>query len=190
MINVEGFLPVRWDIVSAVLKVESQKNYEPHLAMQNNERRANDGSFYAYNVLPAGSLYYGEIYAHDPDHLGQILQLMEKENGGYESELLIGKGITRGYGRVKLHLETITESKLNPETIETRVKSLDKLFLEIHLQTVTQLHVGSGDNDGLVDNQLFRRVDGKLIIPGSSLAGVLRSRATMLFSSLFNLINV
>jgi len=136
LINVEGFLPVRWNIGSKVQKLESQKNYEPHLAMQDNERRANDGSFYAYNVLPAGSLYYGEIYAHDPEHLKQILQLMENENEGYESELLIGKGITRGYGRVKMHLEPCPESKLNPEPIEKRVKSLDSVTLYFLSDTI------------------------------------------------------
>ncbi|HBW37363.1 RAMP superfamily CRISPR-associated protein [Desulfosporosinus sp. BICA1-9] len=64
---------------------------------------------------------------------------------------------------------------------------MDKLILEIHFQTVTQIHIGSGDNEGLVDNQLMRRVDGKYIIPGSSLAGVLRARATRLFPRLFML---
>ncbi len=64
------------------------------------------------------------------------------------------------------------------------MKKMDRILLAANLTLATQLHVGSGDDSPLCDAMIYRRPDSALIIPGSSVAGALRGRATRLFSSL------
>ncbi|KKM12780.1 hypothetical protein SY88_01495 [Clostridiales bacterium PH28_bin88] len=61
---------------------------------------------------------------------------------------------------------------------------MNKLLLTVHLKAETQLHVGAGEAGYLCDAPVYRRVDGTLVIPGTSVGGSLRSRATRLFPAL------
>ena len=63
---------------------------------------------------------------------------------------------------------------------------MSRLYLTIEIETLTQLHVGSGEEKRLFDSKFFRTVDGSIIIPGTSLGGVLRARATQIFPVLLD----
>ena len=49
------------------------------------------------------------------------------------------------------------------------------LELEGQLSVITPLHIGAADEGDLVDEELMRDGQGRILIPGTSLAGVLRS---------------
>lgn len=63
---------------------------------------------------------------------------------------------------------------------------MTRYLIKMTMVTATQLHIGSGRRNDLSDSLLFRRADGQLVLPGTSLAGALRSRATHLFPALTN----
>ncbi|MGI6226216.1 MAG: RAMP superfamily CRISPR-associated protein [Peptococcales bacterium] len=63
---------------------------------------------------------------------------------------------------------------------------MGKLLIIAYLKTESQIHIGSGEKDGLLDSKLFRSVDERIILPGTSIAGTLRSRALHLFPSILN----
>jgi CRISPR/Cas system CSM-associated protein Csm3 (group 7 of RAMP superfamily) len=52
--------------------------------------------------------------------------------------------------------------------------------LQAKLETMTALHVGSGRRNGLTDAPVRRDAQGRLIIPGTAIAGSLRTTATRL----------
>ena len=136
MISAEGFLPVSWQKIPK----DSGKpriTYEPHLAMREGERRAQDEKFFAYNAIEQGQYFYGEISSQDPELLDSILSVCEEkvsgENEGcWETDILVGKGITRGYGKLNIFIKPIQESKINPLPLKDRIseqEAISMLFL-------------------------------------------------------------
>ena len=55
------------------------------------------------------------------------------------------------------------------------LSKLTEHWFQIPCELVTPMHVGAGFSGGQVDSVLRRNASGKLVIPGTSLAGVLRS---------------
>ena len=61
------------------------------------------------------------------------------------------------------------------------VRRVNRIYLTIELEALTQLHIGSGEEKRLLDSSFLRTVNGSIMIPGTSLGGVLRARAAQIF---------
>ena len=61
---------------------------------------------------------------------------------------------------------------------------MSKVLIKAVLKAQTQLHVSTGEPGSITDAPLYRRVDGTIVIPGTSIAGCFRSRATHIFQAL------
>lgn len=57
----------------------------------------------------------------------------------------------------------------------SKAKIVRKIVIQSKLRTLSPLRIGSGENDGLTDILILKNKQGKPFIPGTSMAGVLRS---------------
>ncbi len=100
-----------------------------HVAMHPQERRANEGDLYVYKALAEEQYFTGEISFVNEVASEKVLNMCKKIDENYELELSIGKGITRGYGKMKFLLVPIKSSHLNPIPLEERIEEVDKITL-------------------------------------------------------------
>ena len=57
----------------------------------------------------------------------------------------------------------------------SKAKIVRKIVIQSKLRTLSPLRIGSGENDGLTDILILKNKQGEPFIPGTSMAGVLRS---------------
>ncbi len=60
---------------------------------------------------------------------------------------------------------------------------MNKILIILEVETETPIHIGTVSTSIISDVHLNRNIDGKIVIPGTSIAGAFRGRATRFFRS-------
>lgn len=81
-----------------------------HVRIDNATKRASGGDLYAYEAIPAGRHYIGEITVDNWAQLSALLQLKIDT----PKEIFIGKGRKRGYGRCRITVTPLPEDDSTP----------------------------------------------------------------------------
>lgn len=63
----------------------------------------------------------------------------------------------------------------------SKAKVVRKIIIKSKLRTLSPLRIGSGENDGLTDILILKNKQGEPFIPGTSMAGVLRSAVSDIY---------
>ncbi|KKM12781.1 hypothetical protein SY88_01500 [Clostridiales bacterium PH28_bin88] len=119
LVDAQGFLTV--DAWGAPTSLRPATEFHTHVKMVTDERRADEKALYSYEALAAGQYFVGEMTFAGATAMQALLEVCDRRGDGYETEIRLGKGTKRGYGRLRLWLQPTGESCLNPVPVKRRV---------------------------------------------------------------------
>jgi CRISPR-associated protein Csx10 len=131
-----GWIRLQDSLQKASFRTESH----PHVRIDSRLKRASDGDLYAYEAVPAGRYYTGELYLEDEDWLiiGKLLGINLNET----FEVRIGKGRSRSYGQCQVVIIPMDD---DPPVwihvpLEHRLKAtpLNELYITLTTATILQ----------------------------------------------------
>lgn len=170
------------------------------------------GKLFRYELVPAGTQFAVELEADrlTKEEVATLLGLLARWNG--TAETAIGKGTSKGYGRIEWQLQKTSllskdalQKWANSHTLDkpayedtTKIDVIDVSAL-IQKQTRHQFSIHIYPQSPLLCNEpgfvtgieqepklVFQARDGKAIIPGTALAGAVRARGRKILMTLLH----
>jgi len=120
--GMRGFYNLLNDGTYASSGIDESKTLFTHTAIRYNTGTAKSGQLYNEEAISEDRLFRGSLIVKEEVYI-QFLSELLNEN---ENTVYLGRGRTRGYGKVKVEYEDIAESRSNEEFTE-RLKKFDKL---------------------------------------------------------------
>ena len=168
---------------------------------------AKEHHLFIHEIVPTGTAFELIMEADRISNaqLDSIIQLLQQWSGSMSCS--IGKGKTKGWGRLKLasslHIETLSDKSIQQwlsgktatakwEQQEKRLDSQeqqDKIVFNLYPQSPLLIndHARVKEGDTLPNLEFMRNTQGKAIIPGSSLKGAFRAHTHKIMATIAHL---